>query len=108
MEKIYELQADICKALSNPKRLEIINKLKEGEMSAAELIEKTGLSKSNLSQYTGVLKAKGVILSRREGVNVYYRIANMKVIEACALMREFLLSEIKEKSRMASNLKKIG
>jgi ArsR family transcriptional regulator len=105
VEKIYELQAEICKALSNPKRLEIINRLKEKELSAAELIEKTGLSKSNLSQYTSVLKAKGVILSRREGVTVYYRIANEKIVEACSLMREFLLAEIQEKSKMAAAMK---
>jgi ArsR family transcriptional regulator len=105
VEKINELQAEICKALSNPKRLEIINRLKGKELSASELIEKTGISKSNLSQCTSVLKARGVILSRREGVTVYYRIANVKIVEACTLMREFLLAEIQEKSRLTSGMK---
>ncbi len=105
MEKIYELQAGICKALSNPRRLELINRLKEGELSAAELMEKTGLSKSRLSQYMGGLKATGLILSRREGVTVYYRISNIKIIEACTLMREVLLAEIKGKSDLAASLK---
>ncbi|MCK9362474.1 MAG: metalloregulator ArsR/SmtB family transcription factor [Syntrophales bacterium] len=105
MEKIYELQANICKALSNPNRLEIINKLKEKELSAAELMEKTGLSKSRFSQYMGGLKATGLVLSRREGVTVYYRISNIKIIEACTLMREVLLAEIKGKSDLAANLK---
>ncbi len=107
MEKIYELQAEICKALSNPKRLEIMNCLKEKEMSATELIEKTGLSKSNLSQYTGVLKSRGLILSRKDGVTVYYRVANAVILTACTLMREFLLAEIQEKSKMASELRDI-
>ncbi|MBW6485198.1 MAG: metalloregulator ArsR/SmtB family transcription factor [Syntrophobacterales bacterium] len=105
MERIYELQANICKALSNPNRLEIINKLKEKELSAAELMEKTGLGKSRFSQYMGGLKATGLVLSRREGVTVYYRISNIKIIEACSLMREVLLAEINGKSELAANLK---
>jgi DNA-binding transcriptional ArsR family regulator len=105
VQQIYELQSDVCKVFANPKRLEIINHLKDKELSAGELIERTGLSKANLSQHMGVLKAKGVILSRREGVNVYYRISNVKIIEACVLMREVLLEQLQEKGRMVAGLK---
>jgi ArsR family transcriptional regulator, virulence genes transcriptional regulator len=106
MKDIYELQADICKIFSNSKRLEVINTLKDQEMSAGELIEKIGLSKANLSQHMGVLKSKGVILTRRDGVNVYYRVANPKFIQACHLMREILLEQLQEKGRMVSNLRR--
>lgn len=104
MEEIYELQADVCKIFANAKRLEIISILKDGETSANELIEKTGLSKANLSQHMSVLKAKGVIFTRREGVNVHYRIANPKIIQACNLMREVLTEQIQEKGRIVSLL----
>ncbi|TSA48208.1 MAG: ArsR family transcriptional regulator [Deltaproteobacteria bacterium] len=104
MEEIYELQADVCKIFSNAKRLEIINILKDGETSANELIERTGLSKANLSQHMAILKARGVILTRREGVNMYYRIANPKIIQACNLMREVLTEQIQEKGRIVSVL----
>jgi len=107
VQEIFDLQADVCKVFSNPKRLEIINHLKEKELSAGELLEKTGLSKANLSQHMGVLKAKGVILSRREGVTVYYRISNPKIIEACVLMREVILEQFEEKSRMVASLNKL-
>ena len=107
MQELYELQADVCKVFSNSKRLEIINHLKEKELSAGELLEKTGLSKANLSQHMGVLRAKGVILSRREGVTVYYRISNPKIIEACILMREVILEQFEEKSRMVAGLNKL-
>lgn len=102
MDEIYELQADICKIFANAKRLEIINILKDEERSANELIEKTGLSKANLSQHMAVLKATGVILARREGVNMYYRIANPKIIQACNLMKEVLAEQIQEKGRIVS------
>jgi DNA-binding transcriptional ArsR family regulator len=105
MEQIYELQADFCKIFPNAKRLEIINALKDKEMSASELIEKIGLSKANLSQHMSVLKLKGVILTRREGVNIYYRIANPKIIRACHLIREVLFEQFKEKGRMVSSFR---
>ena len=105
MEKIFELQADICKIFSNAKRMEIINVLKDREVSASDLIEKIGLSKANLSQHMGVLRSKGVVLARREGVNVYYRIANPKIIQACALMREVLLEQLREKGKMGSSFR---
>ena len=107
MQKIYELQADLCKIFSNAKRLEIINALNGKEMSASELIESIGLSKANLSQHMSVLRSKGVILTRREGVNIYYRIANPKIIQACHLVREVLLEQFQEKGKMVSSLGRI-
>jgi ArsR family transcriptional regulator, virulence genes transcriptional regulator len=107
MENLYELQADHCKIFSNAKRLEIIDTLKDQEMSATELIEKIGLSKANLSQHMSVLRAKGVILTRRNGVNIYYRIANPKIIQACHLMREVLVEQFQEKGKIVSGLRRI-
>jgi ArsR family transcriptional regulator len=107
MENIYELHADLCKIFSNAKRLEIINTIKDKEMAASELIERIGLSKANLSQHMSVLKSKGVILTRREGVNIYYHIVNPKIIQACHLMREVLLEQFQEKGKMVSNLRRI-
>ena len=107
MENIYDLHADVCKIFSNAKRLEIINALKEKEMSASELIEKIGLSKANLSQHMGVLRSKGVISTRKAGVNIYYRISNAKITQACDLMREVLLEQIQEKGEMVASLRRI-
>ena len=105
MEKIYELQADICKIFSNAKRMEIINVLKDKELSAGDLIEETGLSKANLSQHMGVLRSKGVVLARREGLNIFYRISNPKILQACSLMREILLDQLREKEKMVSSFR---
>jgi ArsR family transcriptional regulator len=105
MQNIFELHADICKIFASPKRLEILNMLKGKEVSASQLIETTGLSKANLSQHMNVLKSKGVVLTKREGINVYYRISNPKIIQACNLMKEVLLEQLREKGKMASSVK---
>ena len=107
MQKIFELHADVCKIFSNAKRLEIINMLKDGETSAGELLEKTGLSKANLSQHMTVLKSKGVINTRKEGINIYYCITNPKIIQVCTLMKEVLLEQLEEKGKMASRLQQM-
>jgi ArsR family transcriptional regulator len=107
MEKIFELHADVCKVFSNAKRLEILNTLRDKEMKASELIERIGLSKANLSQHMSVLKSKGVVFSRREGVNIYYRISNSKIIQACDLMREVLLEQLQEKGKMVASIRRI-
>jgi DNA-binding transcriptional ArsR family regulator len=105
MKPIYELHADLCKIFSSAKRLEIIESLKDREMSASELIARIGLSKANLSQHMSVLKLKGVILTRREGVNIYYRIASPKILQACQLIREALFEQVREKGKMVSGFR---
>ena len=107
MEKIFELHADVCKVFSNAKRLEVLNILRDKEMTASDLIERIGLSKANLSQHMSILKSKGVVLTRREGVNIYYRISNPKIIQACDLMREVLLEQLQEKGKMVATLRRI-
>jgi ArsR family transcriptional regulator len=106
MESILKLQADICKIFANDKRLEIINLLKGSEMSNSELMQKTGLNKVTMSQHINVLKSKGVIVVRREGVQLYYRIANPKIIQACNLMREVLIEQLQEREKIVSRLVK--
>jgi ArsR family transcriptional regulator len=74
-------------------------------MSASDLVEAIGLSKANLSQHMAVLRSKGVVLARREGLNVFYRISNPKIIQACDLMREVLLDQLREKGKMVSSFR---
>jgi ArsR family transcriptional regulator, virulence genes transcriptional regulator len=103
MENIFELHAEICKVFSNGSRLEILNALRGKEMTASELIERIGLSKANLSQHMAVLKSNRVVLARREGVNIFYRISDSRITQACELMREVLLDQLKETGKVAAS-----
>jgi ArsR family transcriptional regulator len=97
---LFELQAEVCKTLSSPKRLEIISALKDGEKTVGELVEILGVPKANVSQHLAVMRLKGILNSRREGVNIYYSITNPKVIDACSLMREVLTEQMHERSKL--------
>ncbi len=97
---LFELQSEVCKTLASPKRLEIINALKDGQKTVGELVVILGVPKANVSQHLAVMRHKGILNSRRDGVNIYYRIANPKVVQACVLMREVLTEQMQEKSRL--------
>ncbi len=105
-KEVFILQAEICKTLANPKRLEIIAALKEGELSVGELVERLGITKANISQHLSVLRQRKVVSTRRDGVNIFYSINNPKIIEACALMKSVLLEQIAEGEMLAKRLKK--
>ena len=105
MKQVFNMHAEICKTLANPKRLEIIYALKEGELSAGELVKRLNIPKANVSQHLAILRQRRVVVSRRDGVNIYYSIANPKIVQACALMREMLMEQIKEDGRLVSKAK---
>lgn len=103
---VYELHADVCKAMSSPKRLEIIALLSEQERNVDDLAERMGVSKANVSQHLALLRDRGVVASRREGLHVYYRISNPKIIQACALMREVMFDKLVGGAEHAKRLMK--
>ena len=99
--QLYELHAAICQTLANPKRLEVIDRLRDGEIPVSELAEDMGISQANLSQHLAVMRQKGIVTTRREGLSVYYRLSNPKIIKACDLMRQVLLEHLEAGAALA-------
>ena len=93
---IYTYHAEMCKVFSHPKRLELINELRDGEMSAGEIGHRLGISQANLSQHLAMMKDRHILLARKEGNMVYYRIANPKLIRCIDMMREMLFEQIRQ------------
>ena len=99
--QIYKLHASICHTLANPKRLEIIDKLRARELSVTALAEALEISQSNLSQHLSLMRQRGILTTRREGLNIFYRLSNPKIIQACELMRQVLLEHLETSVEMA-------
>lgn len=95
-DQIYAYHAEMCKVFSHPKRLELIDVLRDKEMSAGELGERLGLAPANLSQHLGMMRERHILVSRKEGNVVYYRIANPRLLEAFDLLREILFEQIRQ------------
>lgn len=74
------------KVLANQERLLLLCQLSQGEMSVGELEEQLDIRQPTLSQQLGVLRAQGVVNTRREGKRIYYRIADPKLLQIIAVL----------------------
>jgi ArsR family transcriptional regulator, virulence genes transcriptional regulator len=102
LQKIFEMQCEICKALGHPLRLAIVNRLRDQDTSATDLIEELEISKANLSKHMALLTRSGIVDSRREGRQLYYRLTDPEIHQACAIMRSILYRRLKAGEKLAS------
>lgn len=84
--ELLERIAERLKALAEPTRLSILHALEDGERSVTELTDAVVSSQANVSKHLGVMRKAGIVRSRREGMNVYYSVADMAAFEVCRLM----------------------
>ena len=78
--------AERFKALGEPARLRILDSLRRGELTVGELVEKTGLNQANLSKHLQLLHNLGFVVRWKEGLFVYYRLADEDVFQLCDIM----------------------
>ena len=103
MKELYEIHAEMCKVFSNSTRLEILNLLRDKELSVTELIKKTQLSQANISQHLSIMKSKGIVVSNRNGKNIYYKLTNPKIIKAFDIIRDILAEKLKKNGKMVKS-----
>ena len=94
MKILYEKHAEICKTLSNPKRLEILNLLRSGERSVNELVKFAKIPQSNISQHLLILRQNKIVTTKRKGKNIYYKLAYPEMIKACDIIRDILFKKL--------------
>lgn len=102
-DRIYHYHAEMCKVFSHPKRLELINTLRDGEMSVGELSEKLKIAPANLSQHLAMMRERRILVTRKEGNMVYYRIANPRLLLAFDTLREMLFEQIRQDAALIYN-----
>ena len=83
MEKVFLKVAAYFSVLSEPTRLRIMYAVCAGEKSVSEVMEMCGTSQANVSRHLLALHKIGILLRRKEGVTVYYSIANNATVEMC-------------------------
>ena len=91
-DPVLEVQSEICKALSDPKRLAILHALREGELSVSELASVLGCHMPNVSQHLSVLRTAGLVSSRRDGNIAHYYLSEPKILDACDIIFEVVSS----------------
>ncbi len=98
---IFQLHADFCKVIAEPKRLKIIALLAKGEMIVGEIAAALDTRSSNVSQHLRVLRARNVVQTRKEGQTVYYRLTDLRVPKVCAEIRSILLDGMRKRADIA-------
>jgi ArsR family transcriptional regulator len=107
-EDLYELHAQVCKVLSSPKRLQIIDLLRDGERTVGELVSHMGIGKANLSQQLAFMRSKGILEARRDGQRIYYRLAYPDMLKAYDLLRQVLFTQLEAQGTMARRLRQVA
>ncbi len=98
--EVLELVAERFKALAEPARLTILNALRAGELSVGELVEESGLGQANVSKHLQVLNSLGFVTRRKDGLFVYYALADKSVFQLCDIMCSRLEAEVRAKRKL--------
>ena len=93
---LRRFKAEIFQALGHPTRIAIVEQLRDGELSAGELIERVGVEQANLSQHLAVLRAKLIVSNRKEGNQVFYTLRDPLLIKVLDIMRRYFQAHIDE------------
>ncbi len=94
--------ADRFKALAEPTRLSLLQALQEGETAVGELVARTGMSLANASKQLQQLHAAGFVTRRKDGLFVYYALADSDVLALCDLVCGRVRREVKAQERALS------
>src|SRR5215203_6905944 len=95
-DRIFGQFARVGKALSSPRRLEIVDLLAQGERTVEEIAKETSMSVASASQHLQTLKAARMVETRREGVYMHYRLADEDVFRTWQAVRALAESRLSE------------
>ncbi len=96
-DELLDLVAARMKVLAEPMRLRLLNALREGEKSVTELVEETGAGQANISKHLGLLYRSRMVTRRKEGLNVYYQIADPTIFHLCELVCSGIEAELESR-----------
>ncbi|MGI9076803.1 MAG: ArsR/SmtB family transcription factor [Gemmatimonadaceae bacterium] len=98
--ELLAIIAERFRALAEPARLQILNALREGEQTVTGLVEVTGLGQANVSKHLQVLHSLGFVSRRKDGLYVYYVLADRSVFQLCNIMCGRLEAEVKTRRKL--------
>jgi DNA-binding transcriptional ArsR family regulator len=99
-DELVELLAHRFRAIGEPMRIRLLDRLRDGEATVNELADALGASQQNVSRHLAVLAEAGILGRRKEGTHVYYRIVDHGVLDLC----EQVCGSLREQLRALSEL----
>lgn len=101
-KELFEMQADLCGVMSNAKRLMIMDHISRNkEANVGDIANALNSSVSTVSQHLRLMRNKNIVLSRKDGHAVFYRLKHPKMMDGCLAVKEVLLDELRHSGKMA-------
>ena len=94
-DEVFQLHAQICRALADPSRLLIIVELRDRPRTVGELARAIGASQPLASRHLGILREKGLVRAERDGSYVRYSLTDHRVLRAIDLLLEVLAAQLR-------------
>ena len=103
-DALRRFKAEVFQALAHPTRIHIVECLRHGELSVSAILERIGVEPANMSQHLAVLRGKQLVVSRKEGNQVFYALRDPLLIEVLDTMRRYFQAHLQEALTMLKEL----
>ncbi len=101
-EQLFEMQAELCGLMANSKRLMILDFLsQEEEANVGEIADALELPVTVVSQHLRLMRDGNVVVSRKSGHCVCYRLKHPELMKGCHAVREVLRAELRERGQLS-------
>ena len=105
MSKVRQFKASIFQALAHPTRIQILEVLRDGELSVGAILSKVERDQANISQHLATLRQRGLVVNRKEGNQVFYSVRDPLLFEVLELMRRFSTAHLNEHMALLARFK---
>ena len=106
MPEVRAYKASVFQALGHPTRIAIVEKLRDGELSAGALQESLGIEQAKLSQHLAVLRSRQIVVNRKEGNQVFYSLGNPLLGKVLDAMRRYCQANLNDAIQMLGEMKR--
>ncbi len=105
LQLLFERHADMCKVFSNAIRLRILASIGKKEMTVGAIAQDLNLPLGTVSPHLLMMKQRRVLVSRKQGTQVFYRLANPKILQAFELIREILSEQMRQERLLGQEMR---
>lgn len=107
-DSLRRFKAEIFQALAHPTRIAIVEALRDGELSAGQLISQLNLEQANASQHLAVLRSKQVLVNRKAGNQVFYSLRDPVLVDVLDILRRYFHSQLSETKSMLEEVAQVS
>jgi ArsR family transcriptional regulator len=103
-DALRRFKAEVFRVLAHPTRIHIVECLRDGELAVGAILERIAVEPANLSQHLSLLRAKDLVVARKEGNQVFYSLRDPLLIEVLDTMRRYFQAHLEEALAMLKQL----